>query len=81
MPAFYDGEPNSCYAEVYGMRLVEVEPFGDFILVNPQTTNDGGRKEIKTCKAYSLEFGFNYKRRKFLRGHITFTIRWIMRIL
>lgn len=72
LPAFYDGEPNSCYAEVYGMRLVEVEPFGDFILVNPQTTNDGGRKEIKTCKAYSLEFGFNYKKAEIPAGTYNF---------
>lgn len=62
VPAYYNGERNNGYDEIYGMRLVEVEPYGDFILVNPKKNNEGGKKEIKTCKAYSLEYAFNYKK-------------------
>lgn len=51
---------NPYYDEVLGMRLVNVEPFGDFILSNPQVSNDG-LKESKACKAYSLEYAFNKK--------------------
>lgn len=60
VPAYHDGIKNNGYDEISGMRLIEVEPFGDFILVNPEMENDGV-KETKTCKAYSLEYAFNYK--------------------
>lgn len=58
-----DGEvvDNPHYSQIIGMRLVYVEPFGDFILSNPQTSNDG-LKEIKNCKAYSLEYALNKKK-------------------
>ena len=62
VPAYFDGENNNGYSEIDGMRLVEVEPFGDFVLVNPVVNNEGGRKETKSCKAYSLEYQFNYKK-------------------
>lgn len=61
VPAFYEGEKNNGYDDLIGLRLVEIEPFGDFILVNPVINNEGGRKETKTCKVYSLEYKFNYK--------------------
>lgn len=51
---------NDSYDEVRGMRIVRMEPFGAFVLLNPSTTNDG-IKNIKTCKAYSLEYELNYK--------------------
>lgn len=72
VPAFYEGEKNNGYEEIIGMRLIEVEPFGDFVLVNPQISNEGGKKEIKTCKAYSLEYKFNYKKAEIPAGTYNF---------
>ena len=72
VPAFYEGEPNNGYDEIHGSRIVEVEPFGDFILVNPETKNEGGKKEVKNCKLYSLEYGFNYKRAEIPAGTYNF---------
>ena len=51
---------NPSYDEVRGMRIVRMEPFGSFILINPSITDDGIKK-IKSCKAYSLEYELNYK--------------------
>lgn len=72
VPAFYEGEENNGYDDVVGLRLVEIEPFGDFVLVNPSIKNEGGRKEVKTCKAYSLEYRFNYKRADIAAGTYNF---------
>ena len=44
VPAYHDGEKNNGFDEVSGTRLVEVEPFGDFVLVNPNEENDGIKK-------------------------------------
>ena len=48
------------YSHISGMKLVEIEPFGNFILSKPKTKGDG-IKEIKSCTAYSLEYEFNNK--------------------
>lgn len=72
VPAFFEGENNNGYDDVIGTRLVEVEPFGDFVLVNPVIDNEGGRKEVKTCKAYSLEYRFNYKKAEIPAGTYNF---------
>jgi len=72
VPAFHDGKRNKGYDEIIGMRLVEVEPFGDFILVNPEKENSGGKKELKICKAYSLEYAFNYKKVDIAAGTYNF---------
>jgi len=72
VPAFYEGIPNNGYEEIHGLRLVEVEPFGDFILVNPEISNEGGKKEIKVCKAYSLEYAFNKKKIDIAAGTYNF---------
>lgn len=71
IPAYFEGEPNACYDDVSGMRLVEVEPFGDFVLINPKIESDGG-SEVKTCKAYSLEYRFNFKRTEIPAGTYNF---------
>ncbi|MGF6375127.1 hypothetical protein M2140_000161 [Clostridiales Family XIII bacterium PM5-7] len=58
---------NPSYDEIKGMRVIRMEPYGDFILVNP-SVNDDGVKSIKSCKAYSLEYELNYKIMPVLEG-------------
>lgn len=70
-PSFVNGIKNNGYDEISGYRLVQIEPFGDFILVNPTTSNDG-KKETKDCTAYSLEYALNYKRAEIPAGTYNF---------
>ena len=72
VPAYNNGEKINNYDEILGDRLVEVEPFGDFILVNPEIENEGGIKEVKKCKAYSKEYALNYKRLNIPAGTYNF---------
>lgn len=51
LPAQVDGEPTPYYDAVIGMRIVELQNIGQFILVNPKETGDGVKK-IKACKGY-----------------------------
>lgn len=51
---------NQSYNAVVGDRLVEMEPFGSFVLVNPEISDDGIKK-VKSCTAYSLEYELNFK--------------------
>lgn len=60
IPAQVDGQPIAYYDLVVGMRIVDWVGIGQFILNNPQVTTDGVR-EVKECKAYSLEYELNYK--------------------
>ena len=60
LPAFANGEATPHYNDVVGMRLVDWIGVGQFILVNPSVSNTGV-KEIKSCKAYSLEYELTYK--------------------
>lgn len=61
LPAYVDGVKTPHYDDVVGMRIVDVKDWGQFILVNPQTENDGIR-EVKKCKAYSLEYELTFKK-------------------
>lgn len=61
IPAQVDGEPTPHYDSVIGMRVVELQNIGNFILINPKETDDGVRK-IKACKGYSLEYEFTFKK-------------------
>lgn len=61
VPAQVDGVDTPHYDAVIGMRIVELQDVGQFILVNPKETGDGVKK-IKYCKAYSLEFEFTFKK-------------------
>lgn len=61
LPAQVDGEPTPYYDAVIGMRIVELQNIGQFILVNPKETGDGVKK-IKACKGYSLEYEFTFKK-------------------
>lgn len=72
VPAYYEEKANNGYDLLDGMRQINVEPYGDFILINPTINNDGGKREIKTCTAYSLEYAFNYKKAELPAGTYNF---------
>lgn len=77
VPAYYEDEngdliENNGYDSIVGMKQVYIEPYGDFILVNPVKRNEGGKKEVKECKAYSLEYAFNYKKAEIPAGTYNF---------
>lgn len=61
IPAQVDGVLTPFYKSVIGMRIVELQDVGQFILVNPEETSDGV-KTIKSCKGYSLEYEFTFKK-------------------
>lgn len=48
------------YDRIVGMRIVTVEPFGDFILMQPSEKGDG-IKISKSVTGYSREYEFNWK--------------------
>lgn len=48
------------YDSLVGMRIVELQDIGWFMLVNPVETNDGILR-TKECKCYSLEYEFTFK--------------------
>lgn len=61
IPAYVDGVKTPHYDDIIGMRIINMVNWGRFILMNPSTKSDGA-KEIKTCKAYSLEYELTYKK-------------------
>lgn len=61
LPAWVNGKPTPHYDAVIGMRVVDLQDIGQFILVNPKETGDGIKK-IKACKGYSLEYEFTFKK-------------------
>lgn len=61
LPAYVNGSKTPHYDDVVGMRMIDWIGIGQFILVNPSTKNDGVA-EIKSCKAYSLEYELTYKK-------------------
>lgn len=61
VPKEADGEATPFYDMVIGMRIVDLCDIGQFILMNPVEHTEGG-KIIKSCKGYSLEYEFTYKR-------------------
>lgn len=61
LPAYTDGVEVPNYDGVIGMRLIDLQNIGQFILMNPKETNDG-IKRTKSCKAYSLEYEFTFKK-------------------
>ncbi len=71
IPAYVDGVKTPHYDEVIGMRIIDMIGWGRFILVNPSIKNDGV-KEIKSCKAYSLEYELTYK--KFFLEESTYSL-------
>lgn len=71
IPAYVDGIKTPHYDEVIGMRIIDMIGWGRFILINPSLKNDG-IKEIKSCKAYSLEYELTYK--KFFLEESTYSL-------
>lgn len=61
VPAYTNGEATPSYDALIGMRVVDVQDIGKFILVNPQETGDGVRRS-KSCIGYSLEYEFTFKK-------------------
>ena len=61
LPARVDGEDTPHYDDVVGMRVIELLGIGQFTLLNPKEKNDGVVRE-KSCKGYSLEYEFAYKK-------------------
>lgn len=57
-PAHDDGIDLKEYDLLTGLRIIDVQGYGQFILRNPEETDDGVRRS-KTCSAYSLEYEFN----------------------
>lgn len=71
--AWEDGQliENPCYDELVGMRKVMIQPFGAFVTINPQVSDDGSRR-VKDVKCYSLEYTLNYKQTSPLQGTFQF---------
>lgn len=61
LPARVDGEDTPHYQNVVGMRIVDLQDVGQFILINPKESGDGVKK-VKACKGYSLEYEFTFKK-------------------
>lgn len=59
-PSHVNGKKLSEYDLLTGMRIIDVEGFGQFILHNP-AENDKGVKSSKSCSGYSLEYEFTNK--------------------
>lgn len=59
-PSHVNGFKLNEYDFLTGMRIIDVEGFGQFILHNPEEV-DIGTKLIKTCSGYSLEYEFTNK--------------------
>lgn len=61
IPAYTDGVEVPNYNSIVGMKIIDLQNVGQFILMNPKETGDGV-KRIKACKAYSLEYEFTFKK-------------------
>ncbi|MBQ8619044.1 MAG: hypothetical protein IJ418_16230 [Clostridia bacterium] len=61
LPAYADGDEVPFYNDIVGMRIVELMNIGQFTLLNPTEVDDGVQK-VKSCKGYSLEYEFVYKK-------------------
>lgn len=59
-PSHVNGKKLSEYDLLTGMRIIDVEGFGQFILHNP-AENDNRVKSSKSCSGYSLEYEFTNK--------------------
>lgn len=60
-PAYVDGEKTEKYDSVVGMKIVDLQNIGQFVLMNPKEIGDG-IKQYKACKGYSLEYEFTFKK-------------------
>lgn len=58
--AFNNGVPTPYYDNISSMTIVQADPYGIYILNNPEIEGDGTR-EVKKCTGNSLEVEFNRK--------------------
>lgn len=61
VPAHVDGQRVPGYEKIVGMQIVDMIGAGQFIVNNPDIT-ESAIKEIKSVKAYSLEYEFTFKK-------------------
>lgn len=61
VPGFVNGEETPFFNDIAGMRTLEVQGIGQFTLISPSENGDGVQK-TKSCKGYSLEYEFVYKK-------------------
>lgn len=61
LPAYIGKTETPKYNSVIGMRIIDLQGIGQFVLMNPKETGDG-TKTIKACKGYSLEYEFTFKK-------------------
>lgn len=61
IPSCADGIDVPNYENVTGMKIVDFQNVGQFILMNPKETGTG-IKRSKSCNAYSLEYEFTFKK-------------------
>lgn len=59
-PSQINGNKLKEYDLLTGMRIIDVQGYGQFVLHNPEEIDDGIRK-IKSCSGYSLEYEFTNK--------------------
>lgn len=71
VPRYVDGVETPGYDWIIGTRIVDMIGWGQFILSNPNTVNDGVN-EIKSCSAYSLEYEFTKKKISLPQGTYCF---------
>lgn len=70
LPHMIDGVAVPYYDEIKGMRLVELLDIGQFVLVEPKEVT--GTRRYKSCRAYSLEYEFTYKKLSIPKGTYRF---------
>jgi len=61
VPACDNGAPTPFYDDLDAMRMVDIYPYGKYILKEPSTSGDGV-KEVKTVTAMSLEWLLSSRR-------------------
>jgi len=71
IPAYVDGVKTPHYDDIIGMRIVDLVGWGQFVLMNPSVSMTGV-KEMKSCKAYSLEHELTYKKISLSEGTYNF---------
>lgn len=71
LPAYVEGVKTPHYDDVVGTRIIDMVGWGQFILINPSIEKDG-IKEIKSCKAYSLEYELTFKKISLEEGTYNF---------
>lgn len=71
IPSRVDGVETPFYDDVIGMRIIDLQGIGQFVLMNPKESYDGVTY-TKNCKAYSLEYEFTTKKITLPKGTYKF---------